>query len=424
MTDLTRGPRSRRSGRRPGWLLLTVLLFLAIAASCALVFTERVELFKLAVILSLWAAAAAAFVSVIYRRQSDIDRAKARDLKLVYDLQLDREISARREYELEVESQLRRELAIEMRARKPPTRSPRYGPSWPLCAPIWRSCSTRICRHRPAIEPERTTVRAYSDWQRDTQITIRAGARRGSSPPHRIRRRRRPRKRDHRRPRGAAVPVESVRAAPSRGPSSNLAPPPCRRERWEDSRQRADSAPEPVFLPPQPPEPQPCRTWRPPRRAHSQSPGTWQPVPAEEQWSPPGSAPAATGRRPTAASAPPPVPPPPDESRRGRHYGQMEGPTEGPMAGPMEGPMEGPSAKAFDGRPGRSRRRCCRPATAFAICRAGPFATTTAAGVGRARGQAWSIGYQRPVGRGFARQAPDRRRPYRGRPSSSPRRLS
>lgn len=98
-------------------MLLTVLLVLAILASSALVFTNRVELLKLAVILALWAAVVAAFVSVIYRRQSDIDAAKARDLKLVYDLQLDREISARREYELTVESELRRELASEIRAQ-------------------------------------------------------------------------------------------------------------------------------------------------------------------------------------------------------------------------------------------------------------------------------------------------------------------
>src|SRR5689334_20159599 len=117
MTVLPRGARPRRGGRRPGWLLLTVLLVLAILASSALVFTDHVELLKLAVILALWAAVAAAFVSVIYRRQSDLDQAKARDLKLVYDLQLDREISARREYELTVESQLRRELASELRAQ-------------------------------------------------------------------------------------------------------------------------------------------------------------------------------------------------------------------------------------------------------------------------------------------------------------------
>ncbi|VBA61827.1 hypothetical protein LAUMK41_05209 [Mycobacterium attenuatum] len=115
MTVLSRGARVRRGGRRPGWVLLTTLLVLAIAASSALVFTNRVELLKLAVILALWAAVAGAFVSVLYRRQADAEQARARDLKLVYDLQLDREISARHEYELTVESQLRRELAIELR---------------------------------------------------------------------------------------------------------------------------------------------------------------------------------------------------------------------------------------------------------------------------------------------------------------------
>src|ERR1700740_2504861 len=109
MTVLSRGARVRRGGRRPGWVLLTALLVLAIGDSFALVFTNWVELLKLAVILALWAAFAGAFVSVLYRRQSDADQSRVRDLKLVYDLQLDRDISARREYELTVESQLRRE---------------------------------------------------------------------------------------------------------------------------------------------------------------------------------------------------------------------------------------------------------------------------------------------------------------------------
>ena len=116
MTDLSRGARNRRGGRRPGWLLLTVLLVLTIVAGSALVFSSSVELLKLAVVLALWAAVVGAFVSVIYRRQSEADAAKVRDLKLVYDLQLDREISARREYELSVESHLRRELSHELRS--------------------------------------------------------------------------------------------------------------------------------------------------------------------------------------------------------------------------------------------------------------------------------------------------------------------
>ena len=110
-----RGARNRRSGRRPGWLLLTALLVLAILASSTIVFSNKVELLRLAVILSLWAAVLAAFVSVVYRRQSELDQARARDMKYVYDLQLDREIAARREYELGVEAHLRRQLTRELR---------------------------------------------------------------------------------------------------------------------------------------------------------------------------------------------------------------------------------------------------------------------------------------------------------------------
>ena len=117
MTVPSRGARSRRNVRRPGWLLVTALLVLAILASSTLVFTNRVDLLRLAVILSLWAAVMAAFVSVTYRRQSELDQARARDMKFVYDLQLDREVAARREYELAVEAHLRRQMARELRAQ-------------------------------------------------------------------------------------------------------------------------------------------------------------------------------------------------------------------------------------------------------------------------------------------------------------------
>lgn len=161
MTVLSRGARTRRSGRRPGWLLLTVLLVLAIAASSALVFTNRVELLKLAVILALWAAVVAAFVSVIYRRQSDADQAKVRDLKLVYDLQLDREISARREYELTVETHLRRELSSELRAQAADEVAALRAELAALRTSLEILFDTDLA-HRPAIEPER----AHSEWVR------------------------------------------------------------------------------------------------------------------------------------------------------------------------------------------------------------------------------------------------------------------
>ncbi|HEX7322408.1 MAG TPA: DUF6779 domain-containing protein [Mycobacterium sp.] len=160
-----RGGAARRGGRRPGWTLLTTLLVLAIVASAALVFTSRVELLKLAVIVALWAAVVAAFVSVTYRRQSDADRARVRDLKLVYDLQLDREISARREYELSVETHLRRELASELRTQAADEVAALRSELAALRNNLEILFDTGL-GDRPALENERTTVRAYSDWAR------------------------------------------------------------------------------------------------------------------------------------------------------------------------------------------------------------------------------------------------------------------
>ncbi|MGF2947519.1 DUF6779 domain-containing protein [Mycobacterium sp. Lab-001] len=169
MTVLSRGARVRRGGRRPGWALLTALLVLAMGASSALVFTNRVELLKLAVILALWAAVAGAFVSVLYRRQSDADQSRVRDLKLVYDLQLDREISARREYELTVESQLRRELASELRAQSADEVAALRAELNALRTSLEILFDTDL-KERPAIETLDTEVpraRAYSEWDRN-----------------------------------------------------------------------------------------------------------------------------------------------------------------------------------------------------------------------------------------------------------------
>ena len=163
MTEPTRSARPRRSVRRPGWVLLTVLLVLAIGSSSALVFTDRAELLKLAVILALWAAVVAAFVSVIYRRQSDMDQAKVRDLKLVYDLQLDREISARREYELSVETQLRRELVSELRAQAADEVAGLRAELAALRANLEILFDADLS-HRPALETDRAGARSYDDW--------------------------------------------------------------------------------------------------------------------------------------------------------------------------------------------------------------------------------------------------------------------
>ncbi|ULP47234.1 DUF6779 domain-containing protein [Mycolicibacter virginiensis] len=349
---LSRAP-GRRGVRRPGWTLMTALLILAIAASSALVFTSRVELLKLAVIIALWAAVAAAFVSVIYRRQSDVDQARARDLKLVYDLQLDREISARREYELTVESQLRRELASELRAQAADEVAALRAELSALRTNLEILFDADLSQ-RPALEPERTPVRAYSDWARSAEQPH-TGATRvassattsyppdsvtetaenpiidvpevripaaGSSPPQAPQKPQAPhvegRRGSHRR--SADEPPRTPEETPPSQPAA---------ARWAQPPQPF-VAPEPRHEP-EPPQPPPAPPPAP--RAAAPTP-SWKPVGAEGEWLPPGApgshwsadVPAETGRHGVSeqsAEAP---------SRHGRHSGPAE-----PAAGPVNG---------------------------------------------------------------------------------------
>lgn len=173
MTDQSGGARSRRDGRGPGWLLLTALLVLAILASSTLVFTNKVELLRLAVVLSLWAAVMAAFVTVVYRRQSEVAQARARDMKFVYDLQLDREISARREYELSVETQLRRQLSREVRTQAADEMSALRAELASLRSQLEVMLGTDL-GHRPALERERMAVAmpAAPDRVESSRVTV------------------------------------------------------------------------------------------------------------------------------------------------------------------------------------------------------------------------------------------------------------
>jgi hypothetical protein len=302
MTDQSRGTRARRGGRRPGWLLLTALLVLAIGASSALVFTDRAELLKLAVILALWAAVVAAFVSVIYRRQSDIDQAKARDLKLVYDLQLDREISARREYELTVETQLRRELASEIRAQAAGEVASLRAELAALRANLEILFNTDLS-HRPAIETDRSTTRAYNDWPRGAEYAGRVTASRIDTEV-----------REDLDANTEESPIIDVPAEPH-PPDAEWVPSPSfggshRRpsETEQEARRHRMEEPRPAWSPPPPqpvsqPTPEPQFSWPPeqerppapppeppppPRPEPEPQMADWQPAPAEGEWIPAG----------------------------------------------------------------------------------------------------------------------------------------
>ena len=316
MTDPSRGVRVRRVNRRPGWGLLTALLVLAIIASTVLVFTNRVELLKLAVVLALWAAVAAAFVSFIYRRQSDLDQAKVRDLKYVYDLQLDREISARREYELAVEAQLRRELSAELRAQAADEVAALRAELAALRTNLEILFDTDL-DHRPALETERPAGRVIAS-RIDTPVRAEAEPRTEESPI-------------------IDVPAEPHPPEYQWAPAEHVGPEPIAPDLFGGAHRRASEAEEPApwqrraatARPTQPPTPPPPPAAPPP----SAPPPVPDPVAA--QWSPHPAAtwtpqPTPPARQPEPAVPPPPAaepaprteqPAPESPDRRGRHYG-------------------------------------------------------------------------------------------------------
>jgi hypothetical protein len=326
MTVLSRGARVRRGGRRPGWVLLTALLVLAIGASSALVFTNRVELLKLAVILALWAAVAGAFVSVLYRRQSDADAARARDMKLVYDLQLEREISARREYELTVESQLRRELASELRAQAADEVAALRAELTSLRTSLEILFDTDL-EHRPAlgtVERESGAARTLSDWSQN-----------GESPPadwvssdrvtavvHDD-----PLTRTDENP---IIDVPEEPLLPPRQPTvpSEEAPSERVRVQWDGQPGPPPPQPDPLFEPRyQPPPPPPPPPAQPPPWPSEAA--AWQPAPAAGQWLPPGR----PGSHWAAPDTDAPEPAPSGRRRRARHSSPEEQVDAGPQYG-------------------------------------------------------------------------------------------
>ncbi|OBC10133.1 DUF6779 domain-containing protein [Gordonia sp. w5E2] len=112
-TSTGRAADTRRSGRVGQWLV-GLLIVLAVVASVLMLFTDQISVLgSLAVIAALWAAVIAAILVTRYRRQAESAESKSRDLRLVYELQLEREIAARRQYELDVESTIRKEISDE-----------------------------------------------------------------------------------------------------------------------------------------------------------------------------------------------------------------------------------------------------------------------------------------------------------------------
>lgn len=103
----------RGDDRGAAGIALVVLLVLALIATVVMVFSDNPVWMRIGTLSALWSAFIGAFLVARYRRQAASEAARVRDLHTVYELQLEREISARREHELVVEKELRDSVRVE-----------------------------------------------------------------------------------------------------------------------------------------------------------------------------------------------------------------------------------------------------------------------------------------------------------------------
>lgn len=111
--DVARAARSGASHTRV--LVLVGGFALAVAATLAVFLTDNPRYLRIAVVAVAWAFVLAAFAAG--RRTGDRADARMRESRLrhAYELELEREVAARREYELALENELRRETEDSMR---------------------------------------------------------------------------------------------------------------------------------------------------------------------------------------------------------------------------------------------------------------------------------------------------------------------
>ncbi|WP_238935655.1 DUF6779 domain-containing protein [Saccharopolyspora spinosa] len=90
-----------------------LVLVLAAAATVVLVLTNDARLLRLGLVAALWSALIGAFAVAKLRNRVVEGEQHAADSQRIYELELEREIAARREFELEAEAEARRKAADE-----------------------------------------------------------------------------------------------------------------------------------------------------------------------------------------------------------------------------------------------------------------------------------------------------------------------
>ncbi|MGW4241135.1 DUF6779 domain-containing protein [Nocardia sp. NPDC004722] len=172
MVSPSRSSASRRRRVDAGKFFTGFLLLLGLVASIFLIFSDNVHLIRVGLLAALWAAAIGALAATRFRREAAIDKAKVGDLQKVYQLQLEREVAARREYELGVEHRVRHEVgadAAEMAALRAELTVLReslqrlFDGDLPFERPALRADAVRV-QELPSREADAPTEAANDNW--------------------------------------------------------------------------------------------------------------------------------------------------------------------------------------------------------------------------------------------------------------------
>ncbi|RJQ88600.1 DUF6779 domain-containing protein [Amycolatopsis panacis] len=173
MTGVGDDSRGRRWGRP--WLIVGLLL--AVGATLAMVLSDDLRFLRLGIVAALWAALIGAFLAVRYRKHAAHSEDAVSEAQAVYELELEREIAARREYELEIEAETREAAQSQSRDELEALRAEVSA----LRESLQSLLGGEVLLERVALTAQATRMRALNDEQR--LVTTGAESGNGSKKP-------------------------------------------------------------------------------------------------------------------------------------------------------------------------------------------------------------------------------------------------
>ncbi|MCP2332679.1 DUF6779 domain-containing protein [Actinoalloteichus caeruleus] len=136
---------------------------LALGATVLLLLSDDARLLRLGIVAGLWAALFGAFAAARYRREAAERADQSEELRRVYELELEREVAARREYELDLEAETRRQVEDELRAESQEQLAGLQRELETLRRGLESLLGGDVLVERVALRAESTRVRSLSD---------------------------------------------------------------------------------------------------------------------------------------------------------------------------------------------------------------------------------------------------------------------